>query len=122
MKLFNYDEATGRILSTMTYPNGYAAELIGIYPDAVYCPDGFLGDDVSHYILDHEAIPRPEMGVELVGNVLSGVPAGGTIEIEGVTYPCDGSDVTLNLASAGTYKLTIACWPYKDTVIEYTQT
>lgn len=63
-------------------------------------------------------VAREPMPVTLKGNVLSGVPAGGTVTIEGFPYPTDGTDIELHFGKPGTYIVKCEGFPYLATEVE----
>lgn len=63
-------------------------------------------------------ISRNPMPVSLKGTVLSGVPAGGTVTIEGFPYPTDGTDIQLHFGKPGTYTVKCEGFPYLATEVE----
>lgn len=81
------------------------------------------GYNSNEYRLDMNASPpvlirRDPMPVKLVGNILSGVPAGGTATIEGFPYPTDGTDIELYFGKPGTYTVKCEAFPYLTAEVE----
>ena len=73
----------------------------------------------THYVAGGEVTQRPKMGAAILGDVLSGVPEGATITIEGSNYTADGSDVILEVSLPGVYEITVTKWPYLDEELTY---
>lgn len=91
------------------------------HPDYVLTPTaeawpGGVADaalDDSWWFNDGEAKLRQRCPAVLDGLVLRGVPPASVIVIEGNSYPCEsGGDVELEFEFAGTYLVTVVCWPY----------
>ena len=70
-------------------------------------------DAETHYILNGQPTERPASPVILSDFTLSAVPTGSTLTINGERYDAEG-DVELEFPLAGTYRLRVECWPYKD--------
>lgn len=68
----------------------------------------------THYVADGEVVLRPPMLVQLDGTVLSGVPEGASVLIEGETYLADGSDIELEFDLPGIYTIRVRHWPCMD--------
>lgn len=122
MILFDYDPATGRILCKRMYPGSSektVQELMSVYPDALFYPDGFEGDDVTHYVLAGEAVQREVQLVTLVGMKLRGVRMGASVIIEGESYNVtDTNDIELEFSYPGKYEVKVIDWPYIDWSVE----
>lgn len=63
-------------------------------------------------------VERDPMPVTLNGHVLKGVPDGGTVTIEGIQYPTDGTDITLQFGRPGTYVVKCEGFPYTPVEVE----
>ena len=118
MRLFEFDKSTGRIICRRDYPTAdkkTVDELLAVYPDSIYCPDGFIGDDVNYYVEDGNVVPRPAQPVYLVGMKLRGVRPGASVIIEGESYNVtDTSDIELEFSHPGKYEVQVIDWPYLD--------
>lgn len=64
------------------------------------------------YVLHGEVVPRPVNPASLVDGVLRGVLAGSEVVIDSIVYVADGTDISLEFGSVGTYLITIECWPF----------
>lgn len=78
--------------------------------------------DDSYYFHDGEPTKRPQNPTTLNNLVLSDVPKGSTIHIDGEPYECEnGGKVTLQFNQAGVYVVQIESFPYlnKEFTIDY---
>lgn len=86
-----------------------------------------VGTPDTHWVSDGEIADRPRMpmrvsrsAVQADGTeeaVISGVPAGATIEISGpatMAGLADGADITLTFALAGSYEITARLFPFTE--------
>lgn len=117
MRLYEFDKVTGRITCCRDYPTTNPETImtiLSIYPDSVYCAIGHEGDDLTHYVLDGEVVPRPVQNIVRDGMTLKGVRKTATIKIGEKTYTCDGSNIELSFPRPGIYNVTVIEWPYTD--------
>ena len=66
------------------------------------------------YVVDDEAVPRPENPATLTGYTLTGVPVPATVSINDASYETDESVIELEFTQPGTYVVKIVAWPYLD--------
>lgn len=66
------------------------------------------------YVQHGKLVKRPVMSAVQVGTVISGVPKGAQVLIEGQRYTADGSPIELEFPLPGTYRIHVQCWPYLD--------
>ncbi|MPS58898.1 MAG: hypothetical protein E2594_17270 [Pseudomonas sp.] len=109
-----YDPKTGVVLASgkTTSPALVCPAGASILFEAEACP----GKDM---VLDGVVVPRPPLQSTLVGNKLIGVPAGASLEIEGVSYIADGSPIELEFSLPGKYTIRVHAPPYLDTEVLY---
>lgn len=115
MTIVDFDD-TGKITRVVTYPIT-APVVLSLYPDSIFCPPGFTASDSTHYVVDGEVVPRPEMSITTVGNTLVGVPVGASVIIEGVEYIADGSYIHLEFFVQESHIVNVVLWPYLNKVI-----
>lgn len=68
-----------------------------------------------------EVIDRPIMDINIEGNIITGIPEGAEVYIEGDTYVINGGTLELSFDVPGTHKITFMAFPYLDkevTIIE----
>lgn len=117
MSYIIYNKDTGEIAKCVNCP----ADLI-----ASQCRDnegwieGAQIDDTLFYVLDREVVERPEFSITTNGAVISGVPEGTIVTIEGQQYTADGDDIVFEPSISGTYQIALSHFPYKETIIEVT--
>lgn len=68
----------------------------------------------THYVLGGVVVARPPLAAQLDGLLLTGVPAGASVVIEGETYAADGSDIELEFGLPGFYTIRVRHWPFMD--------
>lgn len=66
------------------------------------------------YVSQGRVQARPAGSAVLAGNVLTGVPAGALVVIEGVEYTADGSVIELEFSQPGAHAIKVSAWPYQD--------
>ena len=112
-------------MNTYTYCNN-AGRVMGLYSGSV--PD--LMDDLNpeyqrvdgavdgatHYILDGAPTLRPISPVAIDGLILSAVPPGSTLYIDGSAYPIEGDTAELEFPLPGSYSVRVECFPFLDYV------
>lgn len=113
MTFLEVEPGTGRILSVVRY-HTTNQEDAGLYPNHVVLAPGAEVSSRLDYLVDGEVTPRPEHPATLEGLTLKAVGAEAIVEIEGLTYPCDGTDVDLEFSHPGVYLITLREWPYLD--------
>lgn len=104
-----YELATGRIVRKDMLP--------AIMRPTLELKRGILESDAdvfNDFVQGKQVQPRPRFDLQVAGNVLSGVPAGATVEIEGATYIADGSNIELVFNFPGTYLVRVSLWPFHD--------
>lgn len=67
-----------------------------------------------HYIVEGAAAPRPEMPAHREGLTVSGIPVPAVVIIDGLCYPVEDGEVTLDLPLPGVYDVRIVAFPYLD--------
>lgn len=105
-----YERASGAIRREILCSTEQAACQAG--PDEG-CIEG-AGDYSSHYVLKNKLVARPLMPITRRGNVLTSVPKGAQITIEGTDYITDDSVVEFEFSLPGSYPITVTHWPYRD--------
>lgn len=70
--------------------------------------------DISHYVQNDKATPRPAQPTALDGTTLRGIPGPSTVYINTEPYPCDDQTVELEFDQPGTYTVRVEVWPYLD--------
>jgi hypothetical protein len=94
------------------------------YPELV-CPEGaailkgITADPQFDRVEEGAVIKRSVLGAAINTGVLTGVPAGAVLEIEGVTYTADGTDISLVFDLPGKYLITINAPPYLPQELMY---
>lgn len=80
--------------------------------------EGSHGD--GQYLVAGQVLDRPQMGAELNGNAIVGLPFGATIIINNTAYQCDDDHAELEFDQPGTYSIRVIAWPYlnKELVFE----
>ncbi|WP_145279037.1 MULTISPECIES: hypothetical protein [Pseudomonas] len=73
--------------------------------------------ELEQFVSAGKIVPRPKMALQLVGMTLKGVPAKAVLNIEGVEYTADGSDIELGFSLPGEYEVVIDLWPYQSEVL-----
>jgi hypothetical protein len=117
MNFIVYTTATGEITKSVQCPE----EAI-----ALQCREGeawIQGDqveDAGFYVLDGQLCERPAFDLAVQGHVISGMPAGATLTIEGQDYEADGEPIEFEPSIPGSYTISIRLFPYKDTDIQVT--
>lgn len=76
-------------------------------------------DPLTHYVLDGEVTERPASSVTRAGLILSDVPTGSKLYINGESYEAEG-EVELEFPLPGTYQLRVECFPYLSWADEVT--
>lgn len=111
MKPFTiFDRHTGRILRVAHLPDGITPKPD---PSAAYLPGEY--DDARHYIPGASPIARPAMNLTLSGDVISGIPEGATVEIDGDPADvADGATRVTQWPPHGESEIYISCWPYRS--------
>lgn len=66
------------------------------------------------YVLDGEAVPRPENPTTIDGLVLSNVPVPATVMIDKTSYETNVSTVELAFDYPGTHTVKVIAWPHLD--------
>lgn len=66
------------------------------------------------YVSQGRVQARPAGSAVLAGNVLTGVPAGALVVIEGVEYTADGSEIELEFTQPGAHTIKVSAWPKQD--------
>lgn len=66
------------------------------------------------YVSQGRVLARPAGSALLAGNVLTGVPAGALVVIEGVEYVADGSAIELEFSQPGAHAIKVSAWPKRD--------
>lgn len=102
-----YDAATGRILGA------YSGWAVSDFPPDASVIEG-LPLHREQYVLDGRFVDRPASPVGMNGRFLTGVPAGAVVDIDGVEYVADGSDIECEFAFPGRYAIRVVCWPFLD--------
>lgn len=113
MKWCSYDES-GKILNTGTAPSSSTIADFAHMSEQILMN---IQDDVSwesHYVLAGAITQRQTMPITVSGMKLSGATATAEIEIEGVVYECDGSDIELEFTHPGVYLVKVVDWPLLD--------
>jgi hypothetical protein len=74
------------------------------------------GDDVTHYVVNGEVIPRPEFPISQLDDTLT-VPIGTEFSIYGPVFisgvATDGI-LEFEFSEPGRYIIHLSLWPYKD--------
>lgn len=78
-----------------------------------YWIDGQWDGD-THYVVDGEAVPRPENPTTLDGMTLRNVPVPATLTINETEYQTDSDTVELGFDYPGTYRVIVRAFPYLD--------
>lgn len=111
-----YDDA-GRLTGTLT-----GAESV-LLESAALSGQGYLSgahDARTHYAQAGVLTVRPTQATVLTGFTLTDVPVPCTVVIVDAvggmtrTYPCNDATIDLEFAHAGTYRVTVRAWPYRD--------
>ena len=126
-------------MNVATYTNeGLIAGILGVpsveeitgtlaimgWAGAVECDDEVTANPGHYYIadVDDESLIRIELRQEMTlvldGLILSGVPAGATVTIEGAEYLADGTDIELSATHSGTFLVGVSLFPWRDASVE----
>ena len=79
-----------------------------------------LWDSKTHYVLNGEAVIRPENPATLTGCLLENVPVPSKLFINTTKYTTEESSIELEFDQPGSYTIKIMSWPYlsKEFLIE----
>lgn len=104
----------GRIHGVLSCPPGAAAGIIRLNTDlpALQVPEP--ANPALSYVSQGRLLARPAGSAVLVGNVLTGVPAGALVMIEDVEYTADGSAIELEFSQPGAHTIKVSAWPKQD--------
>lgn len=115
INVYIYDELTGEILRSFfsTDPEAVALNL----------QDGEQAiEEVSSfanpYVLRGELTERPQNPAVLSGTVIENIPAGATVSFGEQSFVVDDGTADLEFPFAGTYSVTVSCFPYLSKTFE----
>lgn len=109
-----YDPATGAICSVHGGPVSSVLlthETNGLPFLSVPGADSVSYD--THYVAGGQVVLRPALLVEFAGGVLSGVPAGARLVVDGITYQADGSPIEITTDPDQQLAITVEQWPFR---------
>lgn len=115
-----YKKSTGEIIKTLFIPVGDIE--LNFNKDA---DEDYLNQEGRYeydYVLNGVVTKRPENPTALNGLVLSDVPKGSTIYIDGSAYEVEpGGEIQLQFNQAGSYSVQIESFPYldKEFIVDY---
>jgi len=108
----------GKILATVDTPGDPKAldisPMLDQHPGALSLVADVRPDMATQYVNQQSLCDRPRMAVTVKGQVLTGLPQGAVLTIEGREYPVDGTPVELSFNLPGRYVLQATCFPYLD--------
>jgi hypothetical protein len=70
------------------------------------------------YVVDGALTERPENPATLNGSVIKNIPLGAVVSFEEQSTIVDDGTAELEFPFAGTYQVTVSCFPYLDKTFE----
>lgn len=117
MNFIIYTTATGEITKSVQCPE----EIIALQcREGETWIEGVQVEDADFYVLDEQLCERPAFALNVEGRVISGVPAGATVTVEGQDYTANGEPIEFEPSIPGAYTIGIRLFPYKTTQVEVT--
>lgn len=80
--------------------------------------EGTSVDDTLFWVDDDQVVARPIFDIMVEGSVISGVPFGATVTIEGQDYEADGDDIEFEPSIPGTYAICVSLFPFQTKILE----
>jgi hypothetical protein len=111
-------DSTGRITQRMMMPASMVELQTPPTGGSVVIGDG---DWNTHYVVNGAIAPRPTNPAAQNGTVLSNLPSAATVTINGIAYTVDDGTLEMTFPNAGTYAITVSCFPYLDAAFTHTQ-
>ena len=111
MNIISFYDSTGKITGSADFPPG-VADMIKEHTAAPFVDGLWL--DLPVYVVDGNAVNRPDNPTTLTGRILSNVPVPATIKINADSYASSESEVELSFNQPGTYTVKVIAWPHLD--------
>jgi len=104
----------GRIVLVASGPEGSVEQTMRLNTSLPLLQVPEPANPALSYVRQGRVQARPAGSAVLARNVLTGVPAGALVVIEGVEYIADGSAIELEFSQLGAHAIKVSAWPYQD--------
>lgn len=115
IKVYIYNEQTGEVLRSLATSDPEAVALNLQTGEQAIDVDESIANP---YVLNGELVQRPENPATLNGTVIENVPVGAVVSFGDQAVTVDDGTAELEFPFAGTYPVTVTCFPYLPKTFE----
>lgn len=72
------------------------------------------------YVVNACPVAKPPLPIDVDGSVISGLPVGAIIDVDGEQFIVEDGIADLRFALPGRYTVNLSCFPYLPATVEFT--